>query len=126
LHLPLLNPTSRHIRHHECADTTSAPQGHPFYKGSCHGGFITYSVRLNLTTPNPKTGAIITKLQLLKGGGTLVMTEEGSFKLLTPTEGMDALTDYMFNTNLSHYRFCPKCGVRCFLNGIFKVNGLEI
>jgi hypothetical protein len=54
------------------------------------------------------------------------MPEEGSFKLLTPTEGMDALTDYTFNTNRIHYRFCPKCGVRCFLNSIFEVNGQEM
>ena len=88
-------------------DTASAPQGqHQFYKGSCCCGFITYSVCLNLTTPNPKTGAI-TKCNStfrLKGGGTLVMPEEGSFKLLTPTEGMDTLTDYTFNTNRIHYR----------------------
>jgi hypothetical protein len=54
------------------------------------------------------------------------MPEEGSFKLLTPIEGMDALTDYTFNTNQIHYRFCPKCGVRCFLNGIYEVKGQEI
>ncbi|KAF8848111.1 hypothetical protein BDZ45DRAFT_754165 [Acephala macrosclerotiorum] len=102
----------------------SAPQEHPFYKGCCHCGFITYSVRLNLTTLNPKTGASITKCNCtfcLKGGGTLVMPKEGSFKLLTPTEGMDALTDSTSNTNRIRHRFCPKCGVRCFLNSIFEV-----
>jgi hypothetical protein len=110
-------------------DNTNALQEHPVYTGSCHCGFITYSVRLNLTSPNPTTGAIITKCNCticLKGGGALVMPEEGSFKLLTPVEGMDALTDYTFNTNQIHYRFCPKCGVRCFLNGIYEVKGQEM
>jgi hypothetical protein len=62
----------------------------------------------------------------LKGSGALVQPEEGSFKLLTPVEGMDALTDYTFNTNKVHYHFCPKCGVRCFLNGTYELNDQEI
>jgi hypothetical protein len=32
---------------------------------------------------------------------------------------MDALTDYTFNTHKVHYHFCPKCGIRCFLNGVY-------
>jgi len=131
LHLPLSYPTSRYIviMSASTTDTTSAPQEHPVYKGSCHCGFITYSVRLNLTTPNPRTGAIITRCNCticLKGGSTLIIPEEGSFKLLTPTEGMDALTDYTYNTNRIHHRFCPKCGVRCFLNGIVEVKGQKM
>lgn len=56
----------------------------------------------------------------------MIIPEEGSFKLLTPTEGMDALTDYTYNTNRIHHRFCPKCGVRCFLNGIVEVKGQKM
>ncbi|KAN0093928.1 hypothetical protein V8E51_017112 [Hyaloscypha variabilis] len=100
----------------------SVPQEQPVYKGSCHCGFVTYSVRLNLTSPNPMSGAIITKCNCsicLKGNAALVAPEEGSFKLLTPVEGMDTLTDYTFNTHKVHYHFCPKCGIRCFLNGVY-------
>jgi hypothetical protein len=43
----------------------------------------------------------------LKGNAVLVAPEEGSFKLLTPTEGMDALTDYTFNTHKVHIAFAP-------------------
>lgn len=56
----------------------------------------------------------------------MAIPEEGSFKLLTPTEGMDALTDYKFNTKQIHYRFCPTCGIRCFINGVYNVNGQEM
>ena len=111
------------------ADNDSAPQVHPVYIGSCHCGFMTYSARLNLTTPNPKTGAVISKCNCsicLKGGGALVSPEGQSFKLLTPSQGMDALTDYTFNTNKVHYRFCPKCGIRCFLCGTYEMNGQDV
>ncbi|KAL3426897.1 hypothetical protein PVAG01_00406 [Phlyctema vagabunda] len=109
--------------------TTRNSQEHQTYKGSCHCGFVTYTVRLNLATPDPATGAILTKCNCticLKGGGTLATPEAGSFKLLTPARGMEALTDYTFNSKQIHYRFCPKCGVRCFLNGFFEVAGQRV
>jgi hypothetical protein len=75
------------------------------------------------------SGAILTKCNCsicLKGNAVLVAPEEESFKLLTPTEGMDALTDYTFNTHNVHYHFCPKCGIRCFLNGVYEMKGQVI
>jgi hypothetical protein len=104
------------------------PQEHPVYKGSCHCGFIKYSVRLNLTTPNPRNNAIITKCNCticVKGGVTIVIPEDGTFELLAPTDGIDALPDYTYHTNRVHHRFCPKCGIRCFLYGTFEIQGRE-
>jgi hypothetical protein len=62
----------------------------------------------------------------LKACAALVVPEAGSFKLLTPPEGLDALTDYTFNTNQVHYRFCPKCGIRCFMKGVYQIDGREL
>jgi hypothetical protein len=62
----------------------------------------------------------------LKGNAVLVAPEEGSFKLLTPTEGRDALTDYTFNTHKAYHSFCPRCGIRCFLKGMYEVEGQKI
>jgi len=54
------------------------------------------------------------------------MPEEGSFKVLTPTEGESALKDYTFGKNRFHHRFCPTCGIRCFVTGSIVRNGKEI
>lgn len=41
---------------------------------------------------------------------------------MAPTRPSDCNGD----KNLVHYRFCPTCGVRCFLNGTYEVQGQEI
>jgi hypothetical protein len=39
---------------------------------------------------------------------------------------MDALTDYKFNTKQIHNRFCPTCGIRCFIDGTYEANGQKM
>jgi hypothetical protein len=39
---------------------------------------------------------------------------------------MDALTDFTFNTHMVYYSFCPRCGIRCFRNVMYEVEGQKI
>lgn len=48
-----------------------------------------------------------------------------SFTLLSPREGESALTNYTFHNHRVHHRFCPKCGVRCYIKSTFVYEGKE-
>jgi len=110
-------------------ETPSVMEQHPVYKGSCHCQFVTYTVRLNLTSPNEQTGAILTKCNCsicVKTGALLTIPEKDTLKILTPAEGNDVLIDYTFGESTIHHRVCPKCGIKCFLGGNLTINGTTI
>ena len=57
-----------------------------------------------------------------------LLTDPGAdptFTLLSPPEGESALTDYTFYSHRVHHPFCPKCGVRCYIKGVFAYEGKE-
>jgi hypothetical protein len=111
-------------------NASDAVAENPLYKGSCHCGFITYTVRLDLAKPSTTTGAIITKCNcsICHKSGLLLASSEpvSSFALLTPVEGEAALTDYTFSTGKVHHWLCPRCGIKCFLKGSFVRGGKEV
>jgi hypothetical protein len=147
----------------QLAEQPSQAEEYPLYKGSCQCGFVTYTVRLNLSTPSILFGpggpsAILTKVSDIPSrlhfasvksrrvppsikhhsnpepqcncsvchkSGTLLAAPapRSSFTLLSPTEGLGALTDYTFNLHKIHHHFCPKCGIKCFLSGDIPANG---
>lgn len=100
------------------------------YKGSCHCGFVTYTVNLDFANPTPQMrGAHATRCNCTichKSGYLLVDPgKDSAFTLLTPPEGESALSDYSFGHLGLHHPFCPKCGVRCFLKGMYVLDGQE-
>ncbi len=102
------------------AETASVPK--PFYLGSCHCGFVKYSVRLDLVNPSPQTGAVLTKCNCSicqKSGTLLAIPVPDSFRLLSPEGGREALRDYTFQAARAHHWLCPKCGIKCFLEGSY-------
>ena len=102
------------------------------YKGSCHCGFVTYTAQLDFANPTPEMrGASATRCNCTichKAGYLLVDPgPDGDFKLLSPSEGESALSDYSFGRHGMHHPFCPSCGVRCFLKGKYVLDdGKEI
>ena len=96
------------------------------YKGSCHCGFVTYTVNLDLSNPSPEMkGANATRCNctICHKSGYLLVDGQDAFTLLNPPEGESALSDYTFGQHALHHPFCPRCGVRCFLKGGFVLNG---
>lgn len=100
------------------------------YKGSCHCGFVAYTVHLDFANPSSALqGASATRCNCSichKSGYLLVDPGPNpSFTLLSPPEGESALTDYTFHKNRVHHPFCPKCGVRCYIKGTYADRGKE-
>lgn len=100
------------------------------YKGSCHCGFISYTVHLDFANPTPiLNGASATKCNcsICHKTGYLLADPgaDPTFTLLSPPEGESALTDYTFHNHRVHHPFCPKCGVRCYLRGSYILEGKE-
>ena len=103
----------------------------PLYKGSCHCGWVTYTVRLDFANPEPSLcGASATKCNctICHKAGYLLADPgpDGDFKVLSPPEGESALADYTYGSHKVHHPFCPKCGVRCFLRGFYVWEGKEV
>ncbi|TID19121.1 hypothetical protein E6O75_ATG06242 [Venturia nashicola] len=109
---------------------TDASKHHDtMYSGSCHCNFITYTVGLNLSTPDPHHKAIITKCNCTichKSGNLLTQPEPGSLKVLTPPNWREVIGDYTFGEKRIHHYFCPHCGVRPFLEGEVEMGGEKI
>ncbi|QDS77102.1 hypothetical protein FKW77_000766 [Venturia effusa] len=99
------------------------------YNGSCHCKFITYTVGLSLSTPDPRYNATITKCNCTicqKSGNLLIQPDSGTLKVLTPPNWRDVLGDYTFGEKRIHHYFCPHCGVRPFLEGVLVMGGEKI
>jgi hypothetical protein len=52
----------------------------------------------------------------------IIPSPESSLKILTPANE-EELTVYTYNKHSVKHRFCPKCGVKCYLTGSFEMNG---
>ena len=80
------------------------------YKGSCHCGNIAFEVEGDLTQVIECNCSICSKK-----GTLLWMLPRESFRLLSPEEN---LSTYLFNKHKVKHRFCPKCGIHPFGEGI--------
>jgi hypothetical protein len=99
------------------------------YKGSCHCGFLSYTVRLNFTDPHPITGTILSRCNcticVKYGIITATPAPRSSFTLLSPAGGRAELRDYMISDKL-HRWLCPRCGIQCFVEGTYTYQGQEV
>lgn len=80
------------------------------YKGSCHCGRIAFQVEGTLN------GATSCNCSICQRKGALMwFVPREKLKLLTPDE--DATT-YTFNKHAIKHRFCPKCGMHPYGEGV--------
>ncbi|KIW03880.1 hypothetical protein, variant 2 [Verruconis gallopava] len=103
---------------------TEAKGEGPLYKGSCHCGFFTYEARIDLQSPKKSfNGKQISKCNCTichKTGAPLIAPEDGTFKIISPPKGREELTEYHFKEGNVHHWFCPKCGIKPFIEGKFN------
>ena len=80
------------------------------YKGSCHCGNIAFEVEGDLTQVIECNCSICSKK-----GALLWMLPRESLHLFSPEEDLGT---YTFNKHKVRHRFCPKCGIHPFGEGI--------
>lgn len=101
----------------------------PLYKGSCHCGFISYLVRLDMTAPHPLSKAILTRCNcticVKYGLLAAAPAPASSFELTSPAGGRSELKDYQTSERI-HRWLCPTCGVQVFQEGTFEFQGMEV
>lgn len=109
---------------------TSSATENPIFNGSCHCGFATYQVRLDLVNPNPITGVIVTRCNCticVKAGlMSIAPTPADSFVLRSPDGGRQELKDYQYPNSDIHRWMCPRCGVQIFSEGQSTYQGTVI
>lgn len=92
----------------------------PTYKGSCHCGFITYTVKLDLENPHPYIGAIVTRCNCtmcVKAGLVSIAPSPVSSFILTTPGSRGELKDYQYPNQNIHRWLCPECGIQVFCEG---------
>jgi len=101
----------------------------PLYKGSCHCGFLSYSVCLDFSTPHPLSNAILTRCNcsICVKYGLLSATPApaSSFTLTSPSGGRAVLKDYKTSEQI-HRWLCPTCGIQVFQEGTYTFQGMEV
>lgn len=80
------------------------------YKGSCHCGNVKFEVEGELQ------GAMACNCSLCSRKGALMwFVPRSQLKLLTPDE---SLATYTFNKHVIKHRFCAKCGIHPYGEGV--------
>lgn len=80
------------------------------YKGSCHCGHIAFQVEGALA------GATSCNCSICQRKGTLMwFVPRENLHLLTPDENAST---YTFNKHVIKHRFCPKCGMHPYGEGV--------
>lgn len=80
------------------------------YKGSCHCGNIAFEVKGELTQVVDCNCSICSRK-----GSLLWFVPRQQLRLLTPEEN---LSTYTFSKHIIKHRFCSKCGIHPFGEGI--------
>lgn len=80
------------------------------YHGSCHCGQVAFEVEGDLTQVTDCNCSICSRK-----GSLLWFVPRDNLQLLTPEEN---LSTYTFNKHVIEHRFCPKCGIHPFGEGI--------
>ncbi|MDB5566130.1 MAG: hypothetical protein JWP84_2696 [Tardiphaga sp.] len=89
----------------------------PTYLGGCQCGKVRYEMTGEIAEVIACNCSRCGKL-----GTLLTFVPAQNFKLLS---GDDATTEFLFNKNVIHHRFCATCGVESFANGRAP-NGAEM
>jgi hypothetical protein len=55
----------------------------------------------------------------------MIPSPESSLTILTPADENE-LPEYTYNRHSVRHRFCPKCGIKCYLKGSFEINGKQV
>lgn len=80
------------------------------YKGSCHCGNIAFEVDVEINA------AVACNCSICSRKGSLLwFVARDKLKLLTPE---DAAATYTFNKHLIKHRFCPRCGIHPYGEGV--------
>ena len=80
------------------------------YKGSCHCGQVAFQVEGTLA------GAMSCNCSICQRKGSLMwFVPRETLQLLTPDANAST---YMFNKHVIKHRFCPKCGMHPYGEGI--------
>jgi len=80
------------------------------YKGSCHCGHVAYEVEGEIT------GAMACNCSMCQRKGSLLwFVPFDRMKLTTPEENAST---YLFNKHVIRHRFCPKCGIHPYAEGV--------
>lgn len=80
------------------------------YKGSCHCGHVAYEVEGEIN------GAVSCNCSICQRRGSLLwFVPRERMKLLTPE---DNASSYSFNKHVIKHRFCPKCGILPYADGV--------
>lgn len=80
------------------------------YKGSCHCGQVAFEVEGELTQVTDCNCSICSRK-----GSLLWFVPRDTLRLLTPEEN---LSTYLFNKHVIKHRFCAKCGMHPFGEGV--------
>lgn len=91
------------------------------FHGSCHCGFIKYTVALAL--PDPPTATRCNCTVCLKQGFTSIRLPPADFHLLSPSS-LSEVQDYQINPNRTDREvrkyFCGECGIHVCADGYFE------
>jgi hypothetical protein len=80
------------------------------YNGSCHCGHVAFQVDGTLE------GATSCNCSICQRKGALMwFVPRAQLRLLTPDENAST---YMFNKHVIRHRFCPKCGMHPYGEGV--------
>lgn len=80
------------------------------YQGSCHCGTIAFEVEGEINA------AIACNCSICSRKGSLLwFVARDKLKLLTPE---DAAATYTFNKHVIKHRFCPRCGIHPYGEGV--------
>jgi hypothetical protein len=80
------------------------------YKGSCHCGHVAYEVEGEITS------AMACNCSMCQRKGSLLwFVPTAQFHLTTPEENAST---YLFNKHVIKHRFCPKCGIHAYAEGV--------
>lgn len=79
------------------------------HSGSCQCGAVAFEVDVDISEPVACTCSRCRRL-----GSLLAFAPRSAFTLL---RGEGATTEYLFNRQAIHHRFCTTCGIQCFAFG---------
>ncbi|MBM3116156.1 GFA family protein [Jeongeupia naejangsanensis] len=88
------------------------------YEGSCHCGLVAFEVEGELTQVTACNCSICSRKGALLWG-----VKPDQFRLKTSSE---KLATYTFGNQRIEHRFCPKCGVHTFAEGILSGNRMVV